>query len=260
MKKQSIQEIRTYFESEPLSEDIVALYRDDGRKGVQALVNRYDRIQERQKKLESMHEEMTTYERQLHEKGYQLIAGVDEVGRGPLAGPVVAAACVLPRDFKLLGLTDSKKLTKAQREDFAAYIQDHAVCWQVASVDAEDIDDLNILQATKKAMINAITSLQDEVDYLLLDAIELSHPAPQTSLIKGDAKSVSIAASSVLAKVWRDHYMEKLAAKHPEYGFERNVGYGTKDHLEAIRRYGATSEHRRSFQPVATLEREAHGA
>ncbi|WP_100404498.1 ribonuclease HII [Bacillus solitudinis] len=223
----------------------------DNRKGVQRLLEKYKRELNRKKELETMHEEMWTYEKQIWAKGYTTIAGLDEVGRGPLAGPVVAAAVVLPRTFKLLGLTDSKKLSKEKRELFFQYIKKHALAYSIQMVDAATIDQVNIYQATKIAMTRAVEALDLKTDFLLLDAINLPLAIKQQSLIKGDQKSITIAASSVLAKVTRDRYMEELAIKYPEYGFSNHVGYGTKEHLEAIKRNGITSEHRRSFRPVS---------
>jgi ribonuclease HII len=167
-----------------------------------------------------------------------------------LAGPVVAAAVVLPDSFKLLGLTDSKKLSKEKREYFYQEIKAQAIAYSVQMVHAPQVDEINIYQATKLAMTNAVKALGINVDFLLLDAIDLPLPIKQLSIIKGDQKSMSIAASSVLAKVTRDRYMEKLNETYPGYGFAKHVGYGTKEHLEAIDTLGITSEHRRSFRPV----------
>lgn len=249
----SIKEIRARFDEDVITAKEVETLRGDKRKGVQVLLDRYDRLLEKQQELEEMHRGMLSFENELHQAGYQMICGVDEVGRGPLAGPVTACACILPIDFQLLGLTDSKKITKAKREEFAEYIKENALAYQIASVSAQEIDKINILQATKKAMTLAITGLHKKADFLLLDAIELDIQLPQMSIIKGDAKSLSIAASSVLAKVWRDRYMAEMARKYPEYGFDTHAGYGTTTHLEAIREYGMTREHRRSFKPVLEI-------
>ncbi|WMM31612.1 ribonuclease HII [Shouchella clausii] len=222
----------------------------DQRKGVQELLKRYQAQQEKQQTLIQMHKQMWRYEQELKQRGYVAVCGVDEVGRGPLAGPVTACACILPDGFQLLGLTDSKKLSKAKREEYAKMISEQAVAYSIASVSAAEIDEINILQATKKAMTKAINGLSQKADHLLLDAVRLDVPIAQTSLIKGDAKSLSIAASSVLAKVWRDRYMEELAQTYPGYGFDTHAGYGTASHLQALRTYGMTPEHRKSFRPV----------
>lgn len=249
----SISTIKEQLNNEELTTEDVNSLRLDERKGVQALLKKYDQALAQTKQLETMHVEMSLHEKELRDNGYALICGVDEVGRGPLAGPVTAAAVILPADFKLLGLTDSKKLSKEKREQYAVYIKQHAITYQIVSVSAQEIDETNILLATKKAMTEAIQQLQVPADFLLLDAIELKLNTPQRSLIKGDAKSISIAASSVLAKVWRDGYMEELAKTYPEYGFDGHAGYGTKKHLDALQSHGLTLEHRRSFKPV--LER-----
>ncbi|GAF23340.1 ribonuclease HII [Shouchella hunanensis] len=249
----SITTIKSQLANNELTTEQVNGLREDHRKGVQALLKRYDAAQMRMASIEQMHQEMSIYELELRQQGYQAICGVDEVGRGPLAGPVTAAAVILPTDFKLLGLTDSKKLSKENREQYAAYIKEHAVDYQIVSMSAKEIDETNILIATKRAMVQAIQQLRVGADYLLLDAIELPIDTSQRSLIKGDSKSISIAAGSVLAKVWRDDYMEQLAHVYPEYGFEQHAGYGTKQHLDALEMYGMTREHRRTFRPV--LER-----
>ncbi|WP_088105075.1 ribonuclease HII [Halalkalibacter urbisdiaboli] len=251
MKRLAIKEIEKLLDYETNIEmGFIEELRLDERKGVQQLLRKYDKKREHVAALEAMHDSMCEHERQLRTTGYRAIAGLDEVGRGPLAGPVVAAAVVLPPQFQLLGLTDSKKLSKEKRELFYKEIKKQATAYSIATVDARTIDEINIYQATKLAMTKAVKGLGIDVDYLLLDAINLSLPIKQLSLIKGDQKSLSIAASSVLAKVTRDRYMEELDQKYPEYGFSKHVGYGTKEHLEAINQYGITPEHRRSFRPI----------
>lgn len=222
----SITTIKSQLANNELTTEQVNGLREDHRKGVQALLKRYDAAQMRMASIEQMHQEMSIYELELRQQGYQAICGVDEVGRGPLAGPVTAAAVILPTDFKLLGLTDSKKLSKENREQYAAYIKEHAVDYQIVSMSAKEIDETNILIATKRAMVQAIQQLRVGADYLLLDAIELPIDTSQRSLIKGDSKSISIAAGSVLAKVWRDDYMEQLAHVYPEYGLSNMLVTG----------------------------------
>ncbi|AQX54030.1 ribonuclease HII [Priestia flexa] len=233
-----------------LQDPLFAQYEQDERKGVQqAVVQRKKQIQASESLKEQFYQ-MLAYENKLYDQGLQFIAGVDEVGRGPLAGPVVAAAVILSRDFFLPGLTDSKKLSEAKREEFYEQICQQAVAVGVGIVDAATIDKLNIYQATKKAMLEAIEGLSIEPQALLIDAMELPLNIPQESIIKGDATSISIAASSVVAKVTRDRMMKELALIYPEYGFEKHMGYGTKQHLEAIDTYGILKEHRRSFAPI----------
>ena len=190
------------------------------------------------------------YERKLRGEGYTLIGGVDEVGRGPLVGPVVAACCILPKDFHLEGLTDSKKLSEKKREYFFEEIKRQAISYGIGVVDHKIIDEINIYQATKKAMIMAINNCKVRPDYLLIDAMKLDIDIPLTPIIKGDIRSISISAASVLAKVTRDRMMYLLDSKYPMYDFKNNVGYPTKKHLEAIEKYGIIPEHRRSYGPV----------
>ncbi|WP_413381715.1 ribonuclease HII [Alkalihalobacillus sp. 1P02AB] len=225
----------------------------DERKGVQILLARFEKQQVKKQQLLDMHKEMRKYEEVLYQQEHAYIAGLDEVGRGPLAGPVVAAAVILPEDFQLLGLTDSKKLSKVKREQFSEVIKKEALAYSIQMIPAPIIDEINIYQATIKAMTNAVADLSIKPSYLLLDAMKLPLPIEQTSLIKGDQKSISIAASSVLAKVARDRYMEELHKKYPSYQFEKNMGYGTAEHLEAIKQHGIISEHRKSFKPVLEL-------
>lgn len=191
-------------------------------------------------------------------KGYSIIAGIDEVGRGPLAGPVVAAAVILSEDFYLPGLNDSKKLSKAKRESYYTYIKQHADIG-IGIVDHKEIDQLNIYQATKKAMQMAVQSLTRTPDYLLIDAMTLPLSVPQESIIKGDTKSASIAAASIVAKVVRDRMMEQFAKKYPYYGFDQNMGYGTKEHLDGLKIYGPSDIHRLSFSPVKEIVESLKG-
>ena len=190
------------------------------------------------------------YEKELFKKGIKLIAGVDEVGRGPLIGPVVAAAVILPKDFHLDGLTDSKKLSEKKREEFAKIIKEQAIAVGIGSISEKRIDEINIYEATKEAMIMAINNLNPKPEHILIDAMKLDIDIPFTSIIKGDLLSISISAASVVAKVERDHMMYELDKKYPEYDLKNNKGYGTKKHLEAIKKYGINKYHRLSYKPV----------
>lgn len=204
--------------------------------------------EEREQRAKEKLLEMSRWEQALHERSIHLIAGIDEAGRGPLAGPVVAAAVILPRDFAIVGIDDSKKLSEKKREHFFKVIQEEALAFGVGIVDHETIDRINILQATKLAMSQAIEALSPGPEYLLLDAVALPDVAvAQESIIKGDAKSISIAAASILAKVTRDHLMQEFAKEFPFYGFEQNKGYGTKAHYAGIAEHGICRIHRRSF-------------
>ena len=192
---------------------------------------------------------MKEFENELYESGIKYIAGIDEVGRGPLVGPVVTAAVILPRDFYDERINDSKKLTEKKRELLYDVIMENAVSVGIGISSEDVIDEINILEATKKAMIEAVNNLSIKPEHLLIDAVKLNIDIPQTSIIKGDAKSESIAAASIIAKVTRDRMMTELDKKHPEYDFKHNKGYGTKKHIEAIEKYGILKEHRKTFAP-----------
>lgn len=190
------------------------------------------------------------YEKELYNDGYTLIAGVDEVGRGPLVGPVVAAAVILPKNYKLEGLTDSKKLSEAKRNYFNEIIKRDAISYGIGVIDNNIIDEVNIYEATKLAMKQAISNLKIKPDYVLTDAMKLDIDIDFKPLIKGDLRSLSISAASVIAKVYRDNLMYLLDKKYPYYNFKNNKGYPTKDHIEAIKKYGIIKEHRISYHPV----------
>ncbi len=191
------------------------------------------------------------YENELYDKGLKYIGGVDEVGRGPLIGSVVAACVVLPRDFVLEGLTDSKKLSEKKRDMFYDIIMENAIAVGIGIVDEKKIDEINIYEATKVAMKEAIRNTNIKLDHVLIDAMPLEIDVNTTSIIKGDSKSISIAAASVIAKVTRDRMMYELDKKYPMYDLASNKGYGTKKHIEAIKEYGITKYHRLSFKPVS---------
>ncbi len=195
------------------------------------------------------------HERAMRKRGYNCVAGVDEAGRGPLAGPVSVAAVVLPDGFKHKRLTDSKLLPPEDREAiFEELTQNERVLWHVVLVDVEEIDRFNILQATYMGMRRAITGLLQQPEAALIDGLPVpAFPVPHEALVKGDRRSFSIAAASVIAKVTRDRYMRSAAELHPQYGFERHKGYGTPEHLEALRQHGRCPLHRRSFSPVTQL-------
>lgn len=203
--------------------------------------------QERLEKQKQRLAEMRVREQELHRQGYVNVAGVDEVGRGPLAGPVVAAAVILPHDFDVLGIDDSKKLSEKRREELYEIITEKAVAWGIGMADHETIDEINILQAAKLAMKRALAELED-VDYITFDAMKIEDiDIPQESVIKGDSKILAIAAASIVAKVTRDRMMMEYAKQYPGYGFEKNKGYGTKAHYEGISEHGICPIHRRSF-------------
>jgi ribonuclease HII len=254
MKVQTIAEIEQQLsgikdESDPIFQKL----QQDERKGVQHLLHKWYRKLEQERQRQEKFLEMNVYENKWRVQGYKYIAGVDEVGRGPLAGPVVAAAVILPMDFYLPGIDDSKKLSEKKRNEYDEIIRREAIAVSVAMIDAAEVDSINIYEATKKAMKAAIVSLASNPEVLLVDAMKLETPYIVESIIKGDAKSVSIAAASIVAKVARDSLMIKLSAEFPEYGFERNMGYGTKEHILAIQLHGHTPYHRKSFAPIKDM-------
>jgi ribonuclease HII len=247
----SIKQIEEQLES--IGEDchpFLQKIKDDKRKGVQNLILKWQRQQDKEKNLRNKFDEMNLYERQYRKQGFQLIAGIDEVGRGPLAGPVVAAAVILPENFFLAGIDDSKKLSEKKREEFEELIQKEAIAIGIAMIQPAEIDEINIYESTKKAMMAAISCLEPKPDFLLIDAMKLTTPYSSESIIKGDAKSVSIAAASIVAKVARDRLMKELSKSYPLFGFEQHMGYGTKEHIRAIQQYGITPHHRKSFAPI----------
>ena len=193
----------------------------------------------------------TKYEHELYDKGINYIAGVDEVGRGPLVGPVVTACVVLPKDFKLDGLTDSKKLTPKKRDEFFDVIMKKALGVGIGIKSEKVIDEVNIYEATKLAMYEAINNCPCKIEHVLIDAMKLDKlDVPSTSIIKGDLKSITISAASVIAKVTRDRMLDELDKKYPMYDFKHNKGYPTKKHVDAIKEYGIIEEHRKTFKPV----------
>jgi ribonuclease HII len=251
MKVETIAEIEKQLtnisaESDPFFKRI----QQDERKGVQQLIHRWQKRIEQERHLQEKFNEMKVYENKWRAQGYKYIAGVDEVGRGPLAGPVVAAAVILREDFFLPGIDDSKKISEKKRIEFDEIIRREAIAVSMAKIDAGEIDSVNIYEATKKAMMAAIASLAPRPEVLLIDAMKLETPFVVESIIKGDAKSVSIAAASIVAKVARDRLMVELSTEFPEYGFQQNMGYGTREHIQAIQMHGITPYHRKSFAPV----------
>ena len=222
----------------------------DMRKGVQtALKSCQKRIEKEQKRAEHFIE-MQYYERLAYKEGASFIAGVDEVGRGPLAGPVVAAAVILPKNIEDLGFDDSKKLSASKREEIYRLIQEKAIAIGIGIVDADIIDKVNIYQASRLAMQQAVSELKIQPDYLLIDAMKIDVNTPQIGIIKGDAKSISIAAASIVAKQVRDQMMQEFDELYPGYDFSNNAGYGTPKHLEGLKAKGICPIHRKTFAPI----------
>lgn len=193
------------------------------------------------------------YEERLYQQGITYIAGVDEAGRGPLAGPVVAAAVILQKGVKLKYVNDSKQLTEKQREKALAEIKKHAVSISIAISSVEEIDRINIYRATREAMYSAIEKLSIKPEYVLIDAMPMELDIPTESIIKGDALSISIAAASIVAKTTRDQYMIEMDKLFPEYEFKKHKGYGTKEHMEKIMTYGPTPIHRKTYEPIKSI-------
>lgn len=199
--------------------------------------------------------DLYAYEKELYNEGYNYIGGTDEAGRGPLYGPVVAACCVLPKDFVLEGLNDSKQLSEKKRNLYINYIKENALAYGIGIVSAEEIDEINIYEASRKAMILAINEVRKKlkIDYVLTDAMPLSIDIPSLPIIKGDAKSITIAAASVIAKVTRDEMLYEIDKKYPQYGFAKHKGYPTKAHIEAINKYGLIDGYRKTYGPVKEI-------
>ena len=233
----------------PLFEELIL----DGRAGVQAAISKRKRELQKQVDEDLRLEKMLAYEKELYAQGIDLIAGVDEVGRGPLAGPVVAAAVILPKACKILGLNDSKKIPKSKHKEIYEAVLQNAIAIGIGIKDNQVIDQVNIYEATKLAMMEAIGQLEPQPQHLLIDAMKLDLPIPQTSIIKGDANSLSIAAASIVAKVTRDQMMEEFDCEYPGYDFTQNAGYGTANHLAGLDKLGVTPNHRRSFEPVKSM-------
>lgn len=236
-----------------LDDPLLAELEQDSRSGViQAIAKQKREIQKRIDEDERL-EKMLAYEKELYAQGIDLIAGVDEVGRGPLAGPVVAAAVILPKACKIPGLNDSKKIPKSKHKEIYEAVLQNAIAIGIGIKDNQVIDQVNIYEATKLAMMEAIGQLEPQPQHLLIDAMKLDLPIPQTSIIKGDANSLSIAAASIVAKVTRDQMMEEFDCEYPGYDFTQNAGYGTANHLAGLDKLGVTPIHRRSFEPVKSM-------
>lgn len=252
MKKPTIKEIKEKLQFiEDKDDPFLLRCKEDERKGVQTAVRQWTKKQEKKQQLIDRYHEKNHYEDEARTTGHSSIAGIDEVGRGPLAGPVVAAAVILDANKPIYGLDDSKKLSLTRRNDLFKEIHEKAQAIGIGIVTADEIDRTNILQATRRAMHIAVDQLEIQPTLLLVDAMTLDYSIPQQSIVKGDSKSNSIAAASIVAKVTRDRMMEEYNKKYPGYGFASNAGYGTKAHLEGLENYGATPIHRTTFSPVS---------
>ena len=236
-----------------LADPFLAEAANDQRSGVQKAIEKRKRAIQAELDEDLRLEQMLRYEKELYKADYQAIAGIDEVGRGPLAGPVVAAAVILPPECKIKGLNDSKKIPKKKHQEIYQTVMNKALAVGVGLIDNEIIDQVNIYEATKLAMKEALSKLSFKPDYLLIDAMKLDVEIPQESIIKGDANSLSIAAASIVAKVTRDKLMADYDKKFPGYDFAKNAGYGTRSHLQGLERSGVTPIHRKTFEPIKSM-------
>lgn len=248
-----IAEIREILQKDDVPEEVLQEILSDSRKGVQNLVQAYmkrlEKLSREKLRVESMYEVESSF----YKKGMNLIAGIDEVGRGPLAGPVTVAAVILKPHWFAAGLNDSKKVTPVHREELSKKIHEEAVDISIYSLPPEEIDAVNIYEATMMAMYQAVKNLKVQPDAVIVDAMPLHFPFPTVSMIHGDARSASVAAASIVAKVYRDHLMDEYDREYPGYGFAKNKGYGTAEHIHALEELGVTPIHRRSFEPVKSM-------
>lgn len=251
---ESIKDIKEILKSvDDINSELLQKYKDDSRVGVQKLITqRVKRIEKINHEIEEFHQRLK-YEHEFWNEGINVIAGVDEVGRGPLAGPVVTCAVVLPHDFDVYEVNDSKQLSEKKRYELADQIKAKSIDYSYGIADNKLIDDINIYEATRVAMKEAVLGLKELPQEIIVDAMQIDVDIQQLKLIKGDAKSASVSAASILAKTYRDDLMKQYDQQYPEYDFANNAGYGTKKHLDALHKYGATPIHRRSFKPVSDL-------
>lgn len=236
-----------------LTDPLWAEFEADERAGVQTAIKQRRSAILKEIQEDERLETMLAYEKALYVIGLEFVAGIDEVGRGPLAGPVVAAAVILPKGCKIRHLNDSKKIPKAKHQAIYEEVMERAVAVGIGVMDNYIIDQVNIYEATKLAMLEALGKLDQQPQHLLIDAMTLDTPIPQTSIIKGDANSLSIAAASVVAKVTRDRMMADYDRQFPGYGFAKNAGYGTAEHLQGLAKHGVTPIHRQTFEPIKSM-------
>ena len=256
-KKRAIAEYKLLLGQDTVEEAILAEADADERASVRQLADKWRARKSKREAEKARFREMLYYEEAFRQEGYQVVAGIDEAGRGPLAGPVSIGACILPQDCFIEKLNDSKKLSEKQRDILYDKIIECAIDWKVIFISEEEIDQKNIYQATINGMYQAVTELSVTPDAVLIDAVPLSKLSqPSHSLIKGDQKSASIAAASILAKVSRDRLMEEYDRIYPQYGFAKHKGYGTAEHVAAIREYGPCPIHRKTFEPIASILKE----
>lgn len=255
-KRMKINEVKELLQGKPTEEQLQEL-ENDSRAGVQKLLLSYKKRLEKEAEERIRFDKMLSFEKRFYKEGAKYIAGVDEAGRGPLAGPLVIAAVILPQDVFISGLNDSKQISHKKREQLFDAVLEKAIAIEVNIVSVSNIDDLNIYSATQQGMKEVIESLNIKPDIALIDAMPVQSEIIRTaSIVHGDALSASIAAASIIAKVTRDRIMERIDEYHPEYGFAGNKGYGSGAHMQAVLSKGATCWHRRSFEPVKSMELE----
>ncbi|MBS4761710.1 ribonuclease HII [Carnobacteriaceae bacterium zg-ZUI252] len=254
-----ISEIKQLFSTLNSPDEIPLEILNDERVGVQKEIRRFRNVYEKKVALQQRHEKMLMFEQLKRSEGYRYIAGIDEVGRGPLAGPVVAACVVMKEDSHILEVNDSKQLSLEKRDTLYDLILSQALDYGIGVASCETIDDINIYEATKVAMQQAVDQMTVKPDYLLIDAMKLNNGIPQENLIKGDAKSYSIACASIVAKVTRDRMMADYDKQYPGYAFAENAGYGTKKHLEGLSKLGITPIHRKTFEPIKSMLQNKNG-
>jgi ribonuclease HII len=250
----TIKEITTAYKEALQYEEWMDAFKLDERAAVQKAIVSFEKRMAKQAAVQQAHDEKLAFDASYLPHEQALLAGTDEAGRGPLAGPVVTAAVILPNYCQeLLGINDSKQLSKEKRNDYAKRIKEHAIDYSIHFQWEDIIDEINILEASRTSMEASIEALEIKPEVVLADAMKLRVDVPQHSIIKGDAKSLAIAAASILAKTARDDFMDELDEKYPMYGFKQHAGYGTKQHLEAIEQYGITKHHRKTFEPIKSM-------
>ena len=250
LSKYTIKQVEEFFAQGQVDEEFLSACSHDHRKAVGTILRRYQREQADRARVA----ELYNFEREFWDKGCEFVAGIDEAGRGPLAGPVSVAAVILPHDLYLPKINDSKKISAKVREELYDEIMEKAIAVKAVFVDARTIDRVNIYQATINGMYESVFGLTQEPDAVLIDAVKLENlTMPSLSIIKGDAKSASIAAASIIAKVNRDRLMDKYDKEYPQYGFAHHKGYGTAEHVAALRQYGPCPIHRKSFEPIRSM-------
>lgn len=250
LTKMSIRDIESFAKNEEPSDELAKLCLSDERVAVQRIGKRVERELSERERVKQLY----AYEAEAIKEGFTCVAGVDEAGRGPLAGPVVVAAVILPHGLYLPKLNDSKKLSEKVRSELFDLIREKAIAYKTAIIGEKTIDRVNIYQATVNGMYEAILGLSPRPDKVLIDAVKLDRlPMKSLSLIKGDAKSASIAAASVIAKVTRDRMMEEYDKEYPGYGFAKHKGYGTAEHIKAVKELGVSAIHRQSFEPISSM-------